>query len=149
MKTTIRSVNSPLLLGHRVIAMPAPGVAAAKALQCQPAALQRTVLLYSLHTISTTGRCVAATRPQERRYGQLVKAYEPRKQYGQQFLHPVVIGSVVDDDGGGVNWRSSLSVAVVMACSTVAYSGSAASVNSTKTCSCIPAGTTGGSRCLR
>jgi hypothetical protein len=147
MKTIIRSVNSPSWSGHRVIAMPAPGVAASKAFQRKPAPFQRAVLLYCLHTIGTAGRRVAAARAQQRRYGQLVKAYEPRKQYGQQFFHPVVVGSVVG--GGGVNWRSSLSVAVVMACSTVAYSGSAASVNRTNTCICIPAGTTGGSRCLR
>ncbi len=148
MKTPIRSVNSPSPSGHRVIAMPAPGMAASKAFQRKPAPLERAMLLYGLHTIGTAGRRVAATRPQQRRYGQLVKAYEPRKQYGQQFLHPVVVDSV-EVGGDGVNWRSSLSVAVVMACSTVAYSGRAASVNRTNTCSCIPAGTTGGSRCLR
>jgi len=147
MKTTIRSVNYPSPSGHRVITVSAPGVAAPKALQRKPATLQRAVLLNSLHSIGAAGRRVAATRSQQRRYGQLIKAYERGKQYGQQFLHPVVVDSVVG--GGGVNWRSSLSVAVVMACSTVAYSGSAASVNSRNTCSCMPAGTTGGSRCLR
>ncbi len=144
MKTTIRSVNSPSR--HGVVAMPAPGVAAAKALQGQPATLQRPMFFYGLHPIGTAGGCVAATRAQQRRYGQLVKADERGEQYGQQLLHCAVVDSVA---GGGVNWRSNLSVTVVSACSTVAYSGSAASVKRTNTCSCIPVGTTGLSRCFR
>lgn len=144
MKTTIRSVNSPSR--HRVVAMPAPGVAAAKALQGQPATLQRPMFFYGLHPIGTAGGRVPTACAQQRRYGQLVKADERGKQYGQQLLHYAVVDSVA---GGGVNWRSNLSVAVVSACSTVAYSGSAASVKRTNTCSCIPVGTTGLSRCLR
>lgn len=65
-----------LASGHRVVAVGAPGVAAANTFQAQPGALQGPPLAYCPNHIAGAGGAVPAVRPQHRGDGQLVKAHQ-------------------------------------------------------------------------
>lgn len=67
--------------------MPAPRMAGADTLHSQPAALERPVLFYRLHTIIATRRYIAALGAKQRRQKCLVESYQPGKEYREYFTH--------------------------------------------------------------
>lgn len=68
-------------LRHRIVAVPAPGVAAANALYAQPATANGPVFAYGLNGILRTGGGVSAGVRQVRRQDRLINAHQPN-QYG-------------------------------------------------------------------
>jgi len=71
------------ILRHRVVAMPAPWVAAANSFHRQPEAIEGTMLFESFQRILAAGRRISAFGPKPRRNNQLVKTYENNKGKGK------------------------------------------------------------------
>jgi len=70
----IREGKLPLSLWYRIISVPATWVAAAKALDGEPATLEGAVLTDSFEAVGTAGRRKAAAGTKKRGYSALVKA---------------------------------------------------------------------------
>lgn len=64
-----------LFIRHRVVAMPAPGIAGQDTFKSQPSAFQRTVFLEGFHRILGTGRGIPALCPEKGRQELLVQSY--------------------------------------------------------------------------